>query len=336
MFPEIYKNATLKVLPVETSGDFLKNNLKQGDILSGRIVKSLKDGKYLIEIKNSNVLAESELPLSEGEKVYLKVVKVSSKLELQIIRGENILQNPEEKILFLKKIGIEPSRLFINILEVLKENKLPLNQKDITYIGGLLEKFITDDKKRLNKDTIRAVILLYKKGVTIEEELINEIEMLLENNTTPEKIIKIFKKIIDKTGDINEKENYPAYLNFPFSADFKKEWIELFLFKENIKRHPGESSTITIHIFFETQALGRFKIVINSIGKRLDIVFYIEDEEVLQFFQTEKKILAEKLASIDLKVERLLFRTGENLRTDKINTFFNIVEKNIKNVDLKV
>ena len=336
MFPEIYKNTLLKVLPVETSGNFLKNNLKQGDILNGRILKSLKDGKYLIEIKNSNVLAESELPLSEGETVYLKVVKISPRLELQIIREENILQSPEERILFLKKMGIEPSKLFLNILEVLKENKLPLNQKDIIYIGNLLEKFIAEEKKRLNKDTIRAVILLYKKGVKIEEELIDEIEELLNNEKNPEKIIRVFKKIIDRTENDAEKENYPAYLNFPFSADIKKDRVELFLFKEHVKAKTGESATITIHIFFETQSLGRFKIIINSISKRLDIVFYFEEEEILQFFQSEKKILTEKLSAINLKVERLLFKKGKNLVTDKINTFFNIVEKNIKNVDLKV
>ena len=335
MLPNIQKNI-FRSISVESTGSLLKSSLKTGDILNGRIVKAVEPGKYIIEIKNSNFLAESDLEFSEDDKVYLKVVSTSPKLELQIMRAENILQTEEAKVLFLKKLGIEPTKINIEILEVLKENKFPLTQRDIVYIGSLIKSFLLDNRKRVNRDRILAVILLYKRGVKIEADLIDEIESLLRGEESYEKIVRIFKKIIEKTSNPAEKDNFPAYLNFPLSAETKKEFAEIFFFRENGRKKRSGPETLTLHIFLKLITLGSIKIQLNVIEKRLDLQFYFEDKDVLEFFKKYENILNEKLSALELKIERITYQKGKDISADRVNTFFRIIERDIKNVDLKI
>jgi len=336
MFPHIYKENIQKTFSIENSSESLKQTYKSGDIISGRIIRPIEPGKYIIEIRNSNFLATSNLNLKTGEKVYLKVVDTQPKLELQILRSENILKTEEEKIEFLRQLKIEITKLNISILNVLKEEKFPLKAEDIIYIASLVEKYIKNQKRKINKNIIKAVIYLYKKGVKIEEELIKDLEYLFSENTSPDKIFQIFKKIIEKVQNLAEKDTFPAYLNFPFGTDIKKEFAEIFIFREKRDKRKTEIDTTSIYIYLKLESLGRLKIKINSIKKRIDITFSIENEEVLKYFKKFDKELQDRITKLDLKVERILFEKSKDLKSEKIRTFFNIIDKDLKNVDLKV
>ena len=87
-FPALIK-AVLAPMETQISGDALRN-LKPGDKLTGRVLSVESDGRALVDLGRSRVLAQITFAVKPDELLNLQVVDNGAILHFQVERPESV------------------------------------------------------------------------------------------------------------------------------------------------------------------------------------------------------------------------------------------------------
>jgi len=113
--------------------------LSVGDTAEATVMKALPGNQYLLNIKNSSMLADSQVPLTAGEKITVQVEKLTPGILLRVTsstQGEAAVIN--KYLLLHRSNPVVLGEIFSKIGELLANSKsLP---PSLTIIGAHLEK----------------------------------------------------------------------------------------------------------------------------------------------------------------------------------------------------
>ena len=113
--------------------------LSVGDTVEATVIKALPDNQYLLNIKNSSMLADSQMPLTAGEKITVQVEKLTPAVLLRVIsatQGEAAVIN--KYLLLHRSNPVALGDIFSKLGELLANSKsLP---PSLTMISANLEK----------------------------------------------------------------------------------------------------------------------------------------------------------------------------------------------------
>ncbi len=137
MVRKVSSNSTINKTQ-KTDISSLKRSLKVGDILPARIIKQVNDSQFLINIRNIQVLAESDLFFQE-KGLFVQVENLQPQLHLRLI---SLKQNDLNK----------------EYLEIMKELMLPL-----TSFNQIILKKIISKKKKINNAKIKEKFSFFNK-----------------------------------------------------------------------------------------------------------------------------------------------------------------------------
>jgi len=113
--------------------------LSVGDTVEATVIKALPGNQYLLNIKNSSMLADSQMPLTAGEKITVQVEKLTPGILLRVISATQSEAAVINKYLLLHRSNpVALGEIFSKIGELLANSKsLP---PSLTIISTNLEK----------------------------------------------------------------------------------------------------------------------------------------------------------------------------------------------------
>ncbi len=192
------------------------SNLKNGEILSGKVIEKLTGKKYIIHLKGENIIAESENHLKEGNKYNFDVVNLKPKLTLKISAPS--LKTNEGKIEFLNQLGLTHSKINLFILDILVSDKIDFNRNDLLNLISILKSLYPSMKNEDEiRDKARTALFLYRKGIPVTKSMVDNISYYLFNRPQLDKMmieLKILiKKYIDSESS-SEREKALSILSY--------------------------------------------------------------------------------------------------------------------------
>ena len=151
-------------------------SLSVGDTLEATVMKALPGSQYLMNIKNSSMLADSQMPLTAGEKITVQVEKLTPAILLRVIsstQGEAAVIN--KYLLLHRSNPVALGEIFSKIGELLTNSKslppsLMIINANLEKISQLSEKIIVSGITQpfVNNLTNYAKIL----GLNMEHDLV--------------------------------------------------------------------------------------------------------------------------------------------------------------------
>ena len=133
--------------------------LLSGQSVSGKVIKDLGNGSYLVRTQGSVIKAKSDLRLFEGQAFKAILDVSSSKVLLKIIQDKPVIQNQNINLL-LQKLNLESSPETAKLLNLMVQSGVKI---DSEKIKGALKQ--GGQKNMLLKDTDEASLLMDIKGL---------------------------------------------------------------------------------------------------------------------------------------------------------------------------
>jgi hypothetical protein len=195
--------------------------LSVGDTVEATVMKALPDNRYLLNIKNTSTLADSQVPLTAGAKITLQVEKLTPGVLLRVTsstQGEAAVIN--KYLLLHRSNPVALGEIFSKIGELLTNSKslppsLTIVSANLEKISQLSEKIIISGIKQpyVNNLTDYAKSL----GLNMEHDLVKSLVQGLKISKSDDQISvkRLFMDILNNlnafTGDVSNIDD--ALLN---------------------------------------------------------------------------------------------------------------------------
>jgi hypothetical protein len=205
------QNITINVNEIAKS-DISGKNIAQGEVIAAKVIEALTGNRYLLALKNLQIIATSTIPLNAGEKLILRVNSLQPQMILNIVEG----QKPESADLVNEKLlqwRSNPNS-FLDVIGKLAEfakniqsQDLPLNfsSKNVIQLLSLFDEIIFSNSTKENQlflkefvsktgllleNTLQQLVQETLKG-KVEQPLTDNIKsLLLKLSSTAEQMLK--------------------------------------------------------------------------------------------------------------------------------------------------
>jgi hypothetical protein len=169
------QNITKNITEISKS-DVSGKNITQGEIIPAKVIESLTGNRYLVALKNLQIIATSTVPLNTGEKLILRVNSLQPQMILNIVEG----QKPESADLVNEKLLQWRSNpdSFLDVIGKLAEftkniqdQDLPLNfsSKNVIQLLSLFDEIIFSNGTKENPLFLKEFVS--KTGLLLENTL---------------------------------------------------------------------------------------------------------------------------------------------------------------------
>lgn len=160
-----------------TSASILRN----GAIVSGRVISKDGNNTYLVSIAGQKICVKSEVNLLPGSVFNARVTVTRNLLQLSLVKENPPSQTFVQKILphtdvtpqiadFLSSIGLEPSQESLRIFQFMQQIGMKIN---ISSAKKALS--ASKDKSGVNQEKAQIRLLLDEKGIVNDESAVEEI-----------------------------------------------------------------------------------------------------------------------------------------------------------------
>lgn len=298
--------------------DFSKS-LRVGDVLQGRVLSVLGDGKYGIHFRGHNVVAESTNRFETGQIIQGQVKDLGSKVVMRLVDSNTLVgvMPKQEFIKSFNQISISPS------LGSLYSSSMGLLQ-GLSSQGGSLSDLaiqllaIFDPKhfKQSSGKGLDAFVrnIFSKETAAKVGSLSSKLRFLLEQDKHSSGIdakqldklknfLDAIVKNLEAQGHINKnvnEEGLYAYMQLPFVVGEQANRLELKLFDESEGK--GEKSRLCLNLDFELKNLGALLFNIHISDNDLEIKVFSETEAVNNLIKASSKSLLESIEAMGYKV----------------------------------
>ncbi|MBN1593164.1 MAG: flagellar hook-length control protein FliK [Candidatus Coatesbacteria bacterium] len=220
-------------------------SLKVGDLLKGKVLKLLPDGRALISIKGANILTRPKMSLAPGEEIFAKVQSLGSEITLGLLSKQAKLQNDFLQVLgrawqqnsSISKLaeGLAKVATSLKSADALKSNELSTLDRILTLLTGVEGRDASAIAKRLvglaralglnhEASIARAVALgtpviilkrqLQKTMKPNVEKLISMVSRRLSGEAKVEEGIKAqLERLLSLCGDIRDNVEFQQLAN---------------------------------------------------------------------------------------------------------------------------
>lgn len=148
--------------------------LREGQMVEGRIEKLYTDDKAKVRIGHSTLIAQLETALSIGESYYFQVNEKNDQVYLQVLQGDSMNRTADLDTL-LAKMQIKPSKVNRQFVHELISSGIPFNQSELKLALQMLN-------NESNKDIAKQILSkMFQEKLPITE---NVFQALATFNTT--------------------------------------------------------------------------------------------------------------------------------------------------------
>ncbi len=113
--------------------------LKTGQIIQGKILKLYPNNKAQIQLGTQIMIAQLEASLAVGERYHFQVEAADDLIHLKVI-GEHLKNRPQTNISeLLQALGLKVSKVNIDVVQNLINEKVPFNRSQLVQAFSLLE-----------------------------------------------------------------------------------------------------------------------------------------------------------------------------------------------------
>jgi len=339
-------NTIGKVHPVKRVSIFQERGarysslLKEGEVISGKILEKLNSTNYLIRIKGHHLVAESENPLTEGEEKTFIVLKSEPKIELKLIDNVAVdLKGKENKIQLLKMLDIPVNKSTLAILNIIESFQSQITVKEISYLFSLFTEIVSGKEPTKNElSTIKILIYLIKNKIPLDgktaliiknhllarEKILSLVDeygrknresiFITRDSEGKNKIIDLLKSLTDLykkfQSQQKEAENRFSYLPFPVFFKGKAELAELFIFPDEKNRKGDEDvlvNRLALLIHFEENNPLKITIILKEL-KDAHIEFESEKSLLLDEFKKHEEALIKAMKEKGIKIAQVAYK----------------------------
>ncbi len=336
--------ASLKLnhlLQIQKKAEFLPT-LSVGEVVEAEIMENSRHGNVLILLKNSRIMANSDLPLNKGEKVAVKVEQLHPGVILRIIPNET-LQNPR-LMDCLRFYRSNPKALFEFFMkgvdrfspENLGELAAHLGKEDVKNIQNILESLIFSreslKKPFFLRDYVHKFGYLMEKVKNPSENLkgllirmSDRLQTLIETRNLPaaEKLagfVRSSLQVIDSHQVINYlfQEHEGKYMfQIPMLFPESMGLAEIFVkFENRDSKGKGRREEKTVLFLLNMDALGDIIVEAKIKANKISCVLKCGDKNLRDFIRPFLEELGEKLMALGYDIDYLKCVTEkDNLKT---------------------
>jgi len=358
--PTIASHKLNHLLQIQKKAKFLPP-LSVGEVLEAEIMETTRYGKTLILLKNSIVMADSELPLKKGEKIAVRVMQLHPGVILRIV--QNAISQHSGLIDYLRFYRSNPKALFEFFIEGIDRfshknlGKLAahLGKEDINNIQNILNSLIFSRKSLKNplffRDYVHRLGYLMKKknapqnlkGLLIR--MAGKLQALMETRNLPaaEKLagfVRSSLQTIDSHQVINYlfKEYEGKYMfQVPLLFPENMGLAEIFVkFGDRNSKGKGHQNEKNVLFLLNMDVLGDIIVEAKIKAKKISCVLKCKDENICNFIRLFLEELGEKLTALGYDIDYLTCVTEkDNLKTKaESREFQNLFA--LENVDILV
>lgn len=181
-------------------------NLKNGDVITGKVIDIITPGKYVLRINGKDLIADTGFDLSKGKLYSLKVYKVAGQISFQLVDPIQSIKNPIEKISqFLKLNNFELSELNKNIALSMLKGKFPLSKANLISIINIFNGLDEKTKKELkSEEGIKSLFVLYDNKIEITKDNILNLKNIIsrKNYTNSNNEISFENNLVSSESNI--------------------------------------------------------------------------------------------------------------------------------------
>lgn len=288
--------------------DFSKT-LKVGDVLQGKVLTVLGDGKYGVNFRGHHVIAESVNKFDAGQVIQGQVKDLGSKVVMRLVDSDTLVGvlPKAEFAKALRQLSVNPS-----LTSLIQDSSLLLGElsKQNSAIGKLLSKFLSllDVKGQDFESFVRN--LFSKKGNKKLSKLLMQLAQELEQSDLDIKAKSHLKRFmhdmlknLEAQAYINKDSNAAgmhAYLQIPFFIGDKANNLELKIF--DAKHEDPDANGLRINLDFELSNLGAMSFILNLEENSLDISIFSEKEEVMDLISVSNQGFLNSLKALGYSV----------------------------------
>ena len=336
--------ASLKLnhlLQIQKKAEFLPH-LSVGEVVEAEVMGNPRHGNVLILLKNSRIMANSELPLKKGEKVAVKVEQLHPGVILRIVRN-GTLQNPNlmDSLRFYRS---NPKALFEFFMkavdrfspENLRELAAHLGKEDVKNIQNILESLIFSRESLKNPFFFRDYV--HKFGYLMEKvknpsqnlkglliRMSDRLQSLIEIRNLPaaEKLagfVRSSLQAIESHQVINylfqEQEGkymFQIPMLFPESMGLAEIFVK---FENRDSKGKGRREEKNVLFLLNMDALGDIIVEAKIKANKISCVLKCGDKNLRDFIRPFLGELGEKLMALGYEIDHLKCVTEkDNLKT---------------------
>ena len=118
--------------------------LRDGNIVSGKILKVFPNEKAEIQIGRHKLIAKVTTPLTVGEQYFFQVQRTNQMVQLKVL-GDRFKQDQTENIVeLMQRLGLKITKSNVQFVQQLINEKIPFNREQIVHALQLLAKNISN------------------------------------------------------------------------------------------------------------------------------------------------------------------------------------------------
>ena len=173
--------------------------LKEGQMVHGKIDKILSDSTVQVQIGSSKVMAQINTPVSLNERHWFQIRFQNNQLLLDVVPNLNKDTLKAEEIL-LKQLQLEQKPTTTQLIQMLKENNLPISKEVVMLASQWIE---STSSLTTGLDAIK---LLLQKNLPLSKESFLAFVSLLEEPSTINQFNQL-KEMLKANPKLSEKES---------------------------------------------------------------------------------------------------------------------------------
>lgn len=155
---------------------------KPGDIFTGKVIEILSDSKFLVKVRGTEIIAESNLLLQSGNVYRLQVQTVKPKFSISIYNNSAASGSLEEKAIeILTKFDLNINRAAQGIVEQLIKYGFPVSRETVLTVMSYLREFAgSKNLKKSDREKVDAILFLIENDIPVNEYTFSAIKNIFE------------------------------------------------------------------------------------------------------------------------------------------------------------
>lgn len=318
-------------------------SLKVNEIVNAEVLEVMDSGRISLRLKTGNeqrgfiILAKTEIPLSKGDNLFLRVMDVRDVITLQFAgfarQGNMDATNNISAKIYNMLSELADSRLrtdeIISIKKIL--SSLPeAIKKAITELKGI-DRILTEIEninQKILKDSIENSGVLFETRLKLlrsgDQKIIEQIvmsdlkglllkikdklndESILKNIQLSEFGLTEIKNSLNRLIKNIEFFQFNSLLNDVLYTFLPLSWQALIdgeiLFRKNIDNKGG---SFTCEIRLDLESMGKLSVLVTLFGKDFYITFNVEKTETISLLISNKGLLEERFTAAGLKLNAI-------------------------------
>lgn len=185
-----------------------QHKLKNGQILSAKILKLYPDQKAEIQIGNDRLIAQLEAPLTVGNRYHLQVYMQNNTVYLKVLNEQQHVNQESNVQQLLNKLGLKDGKIETSFVQKLLKENIPFERSQLQQVLPLLNNMKNQAKAE------QILLNMIKQQMPITKDVF--LALYVRETSTLKDSLDLMKSAIEQAlveNELNSATKYPQNNN---------------------------------------------------------------------------------------------------------------------------